>query len=118
MGLATAHDQQNKQCEPHRHDLHWHSVCICQQRDCCEQALSFWGVLEELDMGKAVPNLKGLGFSMLGSNDSLVFTSNTWNITLDPESGDYCPERMSRYGQRCYIRLHVHPALSLRNPHD
>ncbi|CAL5218578.1 g272 [Coccomyxa viridis] len=50
-------------------------------------ALNFWGVLEELDLGKTVPNLKGLGFSMLGSNDSLVFTSNTWNITLDPESG-------------------------------
>lgn len=55
--------------------------------DCCEQALSFWGVLEELDLGKTVPNLKGLGFSMLGKNDSMVFTSNAWNITLDPETG-------------------------------
>ena len=60
---------------------------MCEGSDCCEQALSFWGVLEELDVGKTVPNLKGLGFSMLGSNDSLVFTSNAWNITLDSESG-------------------------------
>ena len=60
---------------------------MCEVNNCCEQALSFWGVLEELDMGKTVPNLKGLGFSMLGSNDSLVFTSNAWNITLDSQTG-------------------------------
>ena len=51
------------------------------------QALNFWGVLEELDLGKRVPDLQGLGYSMLGVNDSLTFTSNTWNITLDPHSG-------------------------------
>ena len=58
-----------------------------KRSDCCEQALSFWGVLEELDLGKTVPNLKGLGFSMLGKNDSMTFASNAWNITLDPETG-------------------------------
>ena len=51
------------------------------------QALTFWGVLEELDLGKRVPDLQGLGYSMLGVNDSLTFTSNTWNITFDPYSG-------------------------------
>ena len=57
--------------------------------DCCgcKQALSFWGVLEELDLGKRVPDLKGLGFSMLSANDSLTFLSNSWNMTLDPQSG-------------------------------
>ena len=59
----------------------------CRLTECCLQALNFWGVLEELDLGKTVPDLKGLGYSMLGSNDSLVFTSNSWNITLDPHSG-------------------------------
>ena len=52
--------------------------CSCEAHDCCEQALSFWGVLEELDVGKKVPDLKGLGFSLLGSNDSLVFT---WTVS-------------------------------------
>lgn len=60
---------------------------LCRMTGCCPQALNFWGVLEELDLGKTVPDLKGLGYSMLGSNDSLVFTSNSWNITLDPHSG-------------------------------
>ena len=57
--------------------------------DCarCKQALSFWGVLEELDLGKKVPDLKGLGFSMLSAKDSLSFASNSWNMTLDPQSG-------------------------------
>ena len=62
------------------------SAC-CGNRLCCKQALSFWGVLEELDLGKRVPDLKGLGFSMLSANDSLTFASNSWNMTLDPQSG-------------------------------
>ena len=44
-------------------------------------------MLEELDLGKRVPDLKGLGFSMLSANDSLTFASNSWNMTLDPQSG-------------------------------
>ena len=59
----------------------------CGDCCCCEQALSFWGVLEELDLGKRVPDLKGLGFTMLSANDSLTFASNSWNMTLDPQSG-------------------------------
>lgn len=62
------------------------SAC-CGDGCCCKQALSFWGVLEELDLGKRVPDLKGLGFSMLSANDSLTFASNSWNMTLDPQSG-------------------------------
>jgi hypothetical protein len=59
------------------------------------QAKSFGEVLDGMDLGKKVPDLLGLGYSMLGLNDSLTFTSIAWNITLDPISGTAaasCPE--------------------------
>jgi hypothetical protein len=51
------------------------------------QAKTFREVLDDMDLGKKVPDLLGSGYSMLGLNDSLTFTSNAWNITLDPQSG-------------------------------
>ena len=83
---ASGWDARKRGCTGRRH-AYQRVLWACADCSCCEQALSFWGVLEELDLGKRVPDLKGLGFSMLSANDSLTFASNSWNMTLDPQSG-------------------------------
>jgi hypothetical protein len=51
------------------------------------QGLKFWGVLEELEELKRVPDVAAPGWRQLGSSDSLNFSSHAWKITLDAASG-------------------------------
>ncbi|CAL8470098.1 g9640 [Coccomyxa elongata] len=49
--------------------------------------LKFFGVLEELEHLKKVPDLDALGFTAFNANDNLTFSSHAWTITIDPNSG-------------------------------
>ncbi len=51
------------------------------------QRLKFFGVIEELEQLKRVPNLDALGFTAFNPNDNLTFSSHAWTITIDPSSG-------------------------------
>lgn len=52
------------------------------------QRLKFFGVLEELELLKKVPDLDALGFTAFNANDNLTFSSHAWTITIDPNSGE------------------------------
>ena len=51
------------------------------------QRLKFFGVIEELEQLKQVPDLDALGFTAFNAKDNLTFSSHAWTITIDPSSG-------------------------------
>lgn len=51
------------------------------------QRLKFFGVLEDLEHLKKVPDLDALGFTAFKASDNLTFSSHAWTITIDPSSG-------------------------------